>query len=509
MLANPLWVIIAGALSSLSYAPLFWTPFFFLSYSFLAWNLYHHNTRPFFLGWLYGVGFFFASLFWIGNSLFVDAKKFAWLWPIGAITFPSFLAAYPAMASWCIGLLTKKYKVSSMTFGLVFGLLFSLAEYAQGHFFTGFPWTVCAAIWVKSLSMAQMASQIGVYGLGLITWIILGMGIGIGLSKKILRKKILHSMVLIVCPLMMIWTWGKIRLHTHKTHYHDKTLIRLVQPSMPIKKCTDPFLYHQYAQKHFNCLLELSHTKTTQKPTCTLWPEGSLLWTLDQKDMHWIEKFNIPSLVIQSNYQNNGMLYNAVLLCQNGHFSKQMYIKNHLVPFGEYVPGRSILRSIITENYLKKITPGDTDFSPGHSQTTLHVHGCPPFICAICYEIIFPQSIRRKDNPSAQWVFNPTNDGWFGHSPGPYQHLSLVQLRAIECGLPIVRAACSGISAVIDPLGRLIQTIPLGKRAIQDVKLPKALAHTPFSRYGHTFYIIFLIVFSIITFLFVINNIKK
>jgi len=146
------------------------------------------------------------------------------------------------------------------------------------------------------------------------------------------------------------------------------------------------------------------------------------------------------------------------------------------VPFGEYVPLRAYLP-------LPKLTAGRTDFSPGPGPRTLEVPAVPPFSPLICYEAIFPRQVAPAgDRPG--WLLNVTNDAWFGYSSGPYQHLASARLRAVERGLPLVRAANTGISVIVDPWGRTLRRLPLGAVGVLDGPLPQALPPTPYARFG-------------------------
>jgi apolipoprotein N-acyltransferase len=153
------------------------------------------------------------------------------------------------------------------------------------------------------------------------------------------------------------------------------------------------------------------------------------------------------------------------------------YDKVHLVPFGEYVPLRHILP-------IDKITPGTSDFTSGAGPHTLMLPGLPPVSPFICYEAIFPGALVADTHPRAQWLLNVTNDAWFGQSAGPHQHFASARLRAIEEGLPLVRAANTGISAVVDPYGRVLARLDLGREGVLDGPLPAALSPPPYARLG-------------------------
>jgi apolipoprotein N-acyltransferase len=170
-------------------------------------------------------------------------------------------------------------------------------------------------------------------------------------------------------------------------------------------------------------------------------------------------------------------IWNSIAALDHQGVILETYDKFHLVPFGEYVPMRSVLP-------LEKITQGGLDFSAGPGPRTLHLPGLPPFSPLICYEVIFPGNVTDAEDPP-QWILNVTNDGWFGLSSGPYQHFASARLRAVEEGLPLVRAANTGISAVVDPYGRVVASLGLGRTGVIDSPLPQALSGgTIYSRFG-------------------------
>ena len=170
--------------------------------------------------------------------------------------------------------------------------------------------------------------------------------------------------------------------------------------------------------------------------------------------------------------------WNSLIAIDGKARSVAAYDKARLVPFGEYVPLRSVLA-------FTQVTGGRFDFSRGPGPTTLSVEGLPPFSPLICYEIVFPgRVVGPGERP--RWLLNVTNDGWFGDSAGPYQHFAAARMRAVEEGLPVVRAANSGISAVIDPYGRVIRRLGLGRAGVVEAGLPVALPEpTVFARFGH------------------------
>jgi apolipoprotein N-acyltransferase len=156
-----------------------------------------------------------------------------------------------------------------------------------------------------------------------------------------------------------------------------------------------------------------------------------------------------------------------------------IYDKLHLVPFGEYLPFQSFLESL----GLMQLTKVPGGFLAGDRRRRMAVPGAPAMLPLICYEVIFPgEAVPPGERPG--WLLNLTNDAWFGISPGPYQHLQQARVLAIEQGLPLIRTANSGVSAVIDPLGRIVQSLPLGSAGTLDAQLPRPIAATVYARLG-------------------------
>ena len=171
------------------------------------------------------------------------------------------------------------------------------------------------------------------------------------------------------------------------------------------------------------------------------------------------------------------------------------YDKVHLVPFGEYLPFQNFLESLGLEQ-LTRVRGG---FTAGPKLRTLNIPGLPPAAPLICYEAIFPGAVI-PDGPRPAWMLNVSNDAWFGMTPGPYQHLAQARLRAVEEGLPLVRATNNGISAVIDPLGRIWKSIPLGQEGVLDSTLPMPINATFYAKYRDAPALVLAICFAIFAF---------
>jgi apolipoprotein N-acyltransferase len=172
--------------------------------------------------------------------------------------------------------------------------------------------------------------------------------------------------------------------------------------------------------------------------------------------------------------------YNSIYALTHEGSVPALYDKVHLVPFGEYLPFQDFLERL----GLMQLTGVRGGYIPGAQHKVIAVPGAPPLLPLVCYEIIFPREARTFAGERPAWIVNVTNDGWFGTSSGPYQHFQQARVRAIELGLPLVRAANTGISAIVDPLGRVVASLPLGAEGVLDARLPQALPPTLYARIG-------------------------
>lgn len=490
-----------GILAALAWAPYHYIWGLWIGLSTLLVRIWHSSTKKegFWIGWWWGWGFYIATLFWVGNSLWVDAQRFAWLWPISVFGLPALFAFYTAISCGVIKFIQKKSRAHAIEYTLIFSVIWSLGEKLQSHLFTGFPWNLIAYIWADSLPLAQSACWIGSHGLGLITLLLYGisaMGAMGAVSPRIRFLSITGSMMGFLC----LYGIGELRLyHTPLKQSHH--LIRLVQPCIPQRQKGNP----HYALIHFKKLVDLSGfpvppslgdiphqaKRTVLTPLVTIWPEGALPWGLSPEtalSFPAILQSVSPTSILLSGgcyYPSKDSVFNSLLVQYPNEPIRHVYAKKHLLPFGEYIPHRCFLSKILPSQWLQKITPGSQDFSPGPSYEPTRLPHIPPFRTLICYEAIFPEEVCRSTQDRPQWLLNITNDGWFGHSPGPYQHFASARFRAIEQGLPLVRVANTGISAIVDPVGRIIHSLPLYFQGILDGFLPVCLAPTLYARQGN------------------------
>jgi apolipoprotein N-acyltransferase len=471
-----------GAAGALGFEPFRAFPLLLLSYAGLVLLLDgaaaspHRLRRGFGIGWAYGFGLFLVGLHWIGYAFLVDADAHAWELPFVAILMPGGLGLFFAAGA-CICMLRWRPGVPRI---FQFALVFALIEWVRGHALTGFPWNLPAYTWGALLGVLQSTSVFGAYGLSLLT-LLFGASLAALPKMKDVQARWLPAAITVF--FIALWANGELRLFTATSETVPGVHLRIVQPDTPQ---TEKYLA-RYLLRNWQRLIDLSESRAAVAPTIIIWPEAAPPFqplARFPEAMADIAKLTAESRLLmtgevrvdgdgpRARYYNSFAMFgpHGKLLATSDKF--------HLVPFGEYLPFEDTLRSIgLTE------IAANTGFSSGRGPETFSVPGAPPVGPLICYEVIFPQAVTGDPRPS--WLVNMTDDSWFGPNAGPMQHLLIARVRAIEEGLPIVRAANSGISAVIDPYGRVPALLDLGLRGIIDHDLPVALPPTPFARYGN------------------------
>jgi len=451
-----------GIISAAMFAPFGIAPLLLL-YGVLYWMVADKPParRVFATVWWFFLGQFTSGLYWIANALLVPPAEFLWLLPLAAVAIPAGLALYPAL----LVTLWSRFEGRS---ALGFALALLLAEYARGHLLTGFPWNLAGHAFVHLLPFQQLAAVGGSYGLSFLA-ILLGV-----LPAALDRRAMAAWVLLLALPL----AWGSWRLTTTEVA-QTGTLVRLVQPNIPQHLKWDPNLL----AANFRDQVELSRAPSAKPLAAVLWSETATGFAIERHDeARQAITAAVPpggSLITGTiRYLSTGrppVVTNGMVALDEQASLLGAFDKFHLVPFGEYVPARHWLP-------LPAVAADGLDFTSGPGPRTLRVQNLPPFAPLICYEVIFPgEVVNPSDRPS--WLLNLTNDAWYGYSTGPFQHFHITGLRAIEEGIPIARVANTGISGVIDPLGRTISRLGLGERGILDVDLPQALDPTPYSRW--------------------------
>lgn len=469
-----------GCTLTFTLPPLYLFPLNFLIFPILLWLLSGATTRrsAFFTGWWFGFGFFTVGLYWIGNALLVFAAKFIWMLPFVVLGLPAVLAIY-------IGLVTLLASIGRdhLERAILFALVWACGEWVRGHFLTGLPWNLIGYSWVGSDAMLQLAAFIGVYGISLV--VILSACIPAAAAERTNGRRWLLLILAIATP-AAVWLGGTKRLPAGAPD-NQGVGIRIVQSNIPQKEKWA----RQFQQRNLQQFLDQSRRDRPDWVTHIIWPETAATFFLSNApDLRRLLATVIPAdgLLLTGAPRRESdpvkLLNSMVAINSVGEIVGQ-YDKFHLVPFGEYVPLAQYLP-------IQKITQGGTGYTPGPGPQTLRLPGLPPVGPLICYEVIFPgRVVDSADRPA--WLLNLTNDAWYGRSAGPHQHLAQARVRATEEGVPMIRAAYSGISAVIDPYGRILQQIGLGIAGTIDARLPENIKEsTIFATLGNTLFVVLL-----------------
>jgi apolipoprotein N-acyltransferase len=406
--------------------------------------------------------------------------------PFALLGVPAVLALFPAAAMLATSLGVSRCRLSPAARVCLFAAAWSAAEWARGHVLTGLPWNLVGYAWSGAfpgaLAMLQAVSWVGIYGLSLLTVLAASLPALLGTPSIIPLPVLRRAGPAILAALLLLLpaAAGAVRLYGMPPSTTGVWL-RLVQPSIPEKAKWDPAA----AQANFDRLLKLSGAPAGHALTAVIWPEAAAPFLIERDEGR---RGALAAAAPRDGYIITGALranpppgavtqvWNSIEAVDASGVIRARYDKAHLVPFGEYVPFRELLP-------IKKITPGAIDLSAGPGPQTLDLPGLPPFSPIVCYEAIFPAAIvDEADRPA--WILNVTNDAWYGHSSGPYQHFAIARTRAVEEGLPLVRAANNGISGIVDPAGRIQAGMNLDTIGYLDAELPAAGSPTLYSLAG-------------------------
>jgi apolipoprotein N-acyltransferase len=476
---------VLGALSSFAFAPYFYFWVLFITSSVLLLLIERVDSKKsaFFLGWCFGLGHFMHGIYWIYNALMVDFSQFGWMIPFVVVGLPALLAIYVALAVVATYLSTK-YRL------VLFSIFWVIAEYLRGHLFSGFPWNLVGySVCIEAFM--QSAAIIGVYGLSFVVMLLSGLPY-LYYTKNPQRHLSFIALFLIVAS---SYVYGVKRLE-NPTIYTEKSL-RLVQYATKQTMHAN----EQEELKNLSTLIKMSKSNSTTFDY-VLWPEGSFSVYVNDTLLSLVKEAitNKSHLIASGVTKEQRKYYNSLHLINHQGISLQQYHKVHLVPFGEYVPLARFLP-------IQKIVPGISDFSAGDKAHDITIQTDLAFRPLICYEDIFADEI--KANKNTHWLVSLTNDAWFGSSNGPHQHFHMSRFRAIEQGLPLVRASRTGVSAIVDAYGRIISQTKLNKTAVLDGYLPKKIAkQTIYSKFGDSLILCILALLNLIALILLIIDKK-
>ncbi len=496
---------IAGAASALAMAPVNAWPILFVTFPVLIWLVdgsaagrWGGAVTAALAGWCFGFGYFLAGLYWIGYAFLVDVKTFGWLLPVAVAGLPAYLALYTALGLAAARLIWVRGPERI----LALAATLTVAEWLRGHLLSGFPWNTFGYALTEPLVMAQSVSLIGIWTLTFFCIAICSTPAVFADDKADTRHPY-RPLVIGVVLLAAFVGYGATRLWSHPTGYVSGVKLRIMQPNL---QQDDKFNYSAKAQV-MERYLRLSDRATGPQSsgvhdiTHLIWPEAAFPFFLTREPdvLAQIAALLKPSTELitgavrapDNSNARSPQAYNSVYVIDPDGSIRGIYDKVHLVPFGEYLPFQRLLERL----GLMQLTKVLGGFLSGDRRRAMDIAGAPKMLPLICYEAIFPgAAVPRGERPG--WLVNVTNDGWFGISSGPYQHFQQARVLAIAEGLPLVRAANTGISAVIDPVGRIVGQLPLGVEGVLDAQLPTAIEPTIYLSYGN-YVLIFVVLISL------------
>ncbi len=515
---------LAGAASTLALAPINFWPALFLTFPPLVLMLDGVGTArwggiraAFAIGWWFGFGYFLSGLYWIGSAFLVDADTFGWMLPFAVTLLPAGLAVFIGLGFVAARLLWTPGQIRVLTLAAAL----SSAEWLRGHMFTGFPWNAFGYALTTPLPLAESVAIFGIWGLTFVA-------VAVFATPAMLvdgARRSLMPVALAGATLATLTAYGGWRLASNPTETVDGVHLRIMQPNIPqderFRYAAKAQIMRRYvlmsqraAETAAHALPQAGESLHLYPPpqdlyppsqagegmvgdssglggvTHLIWPESAFPFFLTREPdaLSMIANMLAPNTTLITGAarlaepapgRSERRAYNSVYVIGHGGSIMATYDKLHLVPFGEYLPFQDLLERA----GLTQLTNVPGGFLPGAQRRRIAVPGAPDMLPLICYEAIFPgEAVPAGERPS--WLLNLTNDAWFGVSSGPYQHFQQARVRAIEEGLPLIRAANSGISAVIDPFGRVIAALPLGHDGLLDAPLPRAAEITIYARVG-------------------------
>lgn len=505
-----LLALVAGLAAALAHPPFGLLPGL-LGYALLLRCLDQPAARPlrsaFLRGWLAGLGYFAVGCWWIVEPFMVDAANQGWMAPIALPMMAAGLALFWGLA----GLAYRLSLARGPGRVLVFAGCLALFEWLRGHVLTGFPWDLPGESWRAGSAPSQAAALVGAYGL---TWITVALAAApaVLFDRTRLRAKAFAA-VLIAGLASLLYAVGAARLARAPATSAAAPVIRVVQADIDQKTKWRP----ENLPAIFETYLDLTRRPAATAPDLVIWPEGALPAVIDDllaPGSPYASRLRdavAPGQTLllgvnraQPKPDGDDAYFNSLIGLRrdaDGLRVTAVYDKYRLVPFGEYLP----LGALATRVGFRSLVHMPDDFSAGPLPRPLTPEGAPSVQPLICYEALFPGFTRqaaRREGFRPAWILNVSNDAWFGATSGPLQHLNLASYRAIEEGLPIVRATPTGVSAVIDAFGRIQPNarLGLGELGVIDARLPPKLAPTPYVKLGDAPFGLMLLLSTIMAF---------
>ncbi len=459
-----------GALLSSGHAPF---NFWFLSFAAICLCILEiakqrERSKIALYTFFLGMGYFILTLNWIVEPFFVDFISHAWIAPFAIFFISIVMALFWYIFSLIFAPLGSRW-------ALLLGV--ATAEYFRSFFFTGFPWGTIASLFVSS-PLGQLLAIFGPFGFGVFVF-----SIAIFLISSLEAKKLPATFIgMLILSLLFFWGWQR---QNQQVQFTDKSIL-LVQPNAPQSEKWDESLAPVFFDRMIKATAEANDVDIV------VWPESAIYQPLNFADELLVAideaADGMPVAFGALRFDENENLRNSLIL-QKGGDKQLIYDKSILVPFGEYLPLSGILSNFGLSSMVNSY---GSSFTRGHGADLIEVEADLRFQPLICYEAIFP-SILRATLSRPDFILQITNDAWFGRFSGPYQHLQILKMRAIETGLPVARSANTGISAVISANGNIVDSLPLETEGSLEVGLPKAFQPTIYYNWGDSIFCIMIL----------------
>lgn len=439
-------------------------------FAVLVWHVAAADTARAraFRGWAGGVGYFAGTLFWIVEPFLVEPERDGWMAPFALIFMISGMALFWLAAALFAGLGQGRAGRSA---GFALGL--ALSDLARTYVLTGFPWALAGHIWIDT-PVAQAAAFVGPVGLSVLTMALAALPVAFAA-----RRAQAAGGLLAVTLLAAVWAGGAARLAAPEAPRDPALRVRLVQPNATQRLKWQPGMWQVFLDR----MITAGAAEAARKPDLIVWPETSIPYLLEDAGgvlSDALEASGGVPMAVGIQRAEGLRYYNSLAGIGADGTVGAVYDKQHLVPFGEYVPLGDVLERFGIGAFAAQAGYG---YTAGPGARVIDLGRAGKVLPLICYEAVFPQDLRAAPE-RADWILQVTNDGWFGDLAGPLQHLAQARLRAIEQGLPLLRAANTGISAVIDARGRMVAQLALNVDGWLDADVPPALVPTPYARWG-------------------------
>ncbi len=470
-----LLAFLAGALAVLGQAPFDFPLACFISFPILVWLL-DGSTAPagarflsrlkpaFSAGWWFGFGYFLAGLWWVGGAVLVESDDYAWALPFVVLGLPILLAFFYAFAA----ALARMFWTDGIARILALAFAFGLIEWLRQFVLTGFPWNPVGFAAMPVPLLMQSAGLVGSTGMNALAVLLFAIPALFGATR---HRKL--GVALAVVLLAAHFGYGAWALQAGPATKGDGLAIRIVQPNVDLSEKWDAAV----RERVFKTALDLSSQAPqagSEKPQLVIWPETSVPYLFSEHpealsalgEMLTDGQLLLAGAVRTEGSGDSARYYNSVVAINDTGEIVDAVDKVHLVPFGEYLP----FADLFARFGVRQIVAGPMTYEAGSGRHGIPLPGSLTALPYICYEIIFPDLMPQRP-PARAFILNVTNDAWFGNTPGPYQHLRQAQIRAVETGLQVVRAANTGISAVIDANGRISDALSLGAQGVIDANV--------------------------------------